>query len=122
MSPAGKVALGLELAAEGFAELRTERADLARRVAENRAAIVGGEQRALALRYEAMRDRQDRSLSGALPARLRLRDGLAVEAPTLAEETARSLSLYVPTRAARAPSIGRHGPVSRVLDALLSAF
>ena len=81
MTPAEKVAHGLELAAEGFDDLRRERTDLAQRLALNRAAIVGGEQRALSLRFEAMRDRQDRSLSGTLPARLRLRDGLRVEAP-----------------------------------------
>lgn len=122
MTPAEKVAHGLELAAEGFDDLRRERTDLAQRLALNRAAIVGGEQRALSLRFEAMRDRQDRSLSGTLPARLRLRDGLRVEAPTIERETQHSLDLYVPTRATRMPSAPRVSILARLSALFLAAL
>lgn len=116
MTPASKVATGLELAAEGFAELRAERADLARRLSVNREVMAGGEQRALSLRFEAMRDRQERSLSGALPDRMRLRDGMRVPAPSLDAETSRSLDLYVPSHAGRAaPPVLRRGLLARLL-------
>lgn len=116
MSPAAKVAHGLELAAEGFAALRAERARLGAALAANREAIAGGEGQALALRYEAMRNRSDRVT--ALPAkpRERLRDGVLVGAPSIAEETAKSLALYVPSSAGKAaPPALRRGLLARML-------
>jgi len=103
VGPADKVSHGLWLARQGFAELREERAALAQALDANRRAIAGGEQEALALRYEAVRDRGERSLGGTMPPRMRLRDGVGVVLPETAreEETARSLALYCP-RGARA--------------------
>lgn len=114
MTPADKVRIGLALAREGFADLRDERSTLARWLAENRAAIAGGEQEALSLRFEATRGRADRVLSGSTLPRSRLRDGVLVAAPSMGEETARSLALYCPTGASRrAGSALRRGLLAR---------
>ena len=95
------MAVGLALAREGFAELRDERAVLARWLDENRRAIAGGEQEALALRYSAMRDRAPRSMAGTLEGHKRLRDDGAIVVASPGAEEARSLALYCP-RGARA--------------------
>ena len=118
MTPADKVAHGLWLARMGFAELREERAALAAALDANRRAIAGGEQEALALRYEAVRDRGERSLSGTMPPRMRLRDGVGVvlDDERARAEQERSLALYCPTGAARsAPAALRRGWASRLL-------
>ena len=101
LPPADKVAVGLALAREGFAELRDEALTLARWQAENRAATAGGEGEALALRFEAMRGRASRVQSGTLPSRTRLRDDGALVPAAPGAEEARSLALYCP-RGARA--------------------
>lgn len=101
MTPAEKVAAGLDLAAEGMAELRAERVYLADRLAANRAALAHGEGRALALRYQAHRDRDARVGSQHSPPRLH--DGLRVaEGRNVGAETERSLALYCPRGAVRA--------------------
>ena len=103
MTPADKVAVGLALAREGFAELRDEALMLARWQAENRAATAGGEGEALALRFEAMRGRASRVAGGTLPPRMRLRDdGVHVPALPLGAEEQRSLALYCPRGAGKA--------------------
>ena len=113
MSPAEKVAAGLDLAAEGMAELRQERVYLAERLAFNRAALAHGEGRALALRYQAHRDRDARAPSQVTPPRLH--DGPR-SAERQSEETARSLALYCPTGASRvAPAALRRGWAARLL-------
>ncbi len=94
MSPAEKVAFGLDLAAEGMAELRQERIYLAERLATNRAALAHGEGRALALRYQAHRDRDARVGTQHSPPRLH--DGLRAEGRDVGAETERSLALYCP--------------------------
>ena len=101
MTPADKVSRGLDLAAEGMAELRAERVHLAERLALNRAALAHGEGRALALRYQAHRDRDARVGSQHSPPRLH--DGLrrAGEGRDVGAEVERSLALYCP-RGARA--------------------
>lgn len=115
MTPADKVATGLDLAAEGMAELRQERIHLAERLAANRAALAHGEGRALALRYQAHRDRDARAPSQVVPARLH--DGLRAGAGRdVSADTARSLALYCPTGAARvAPAEVRRGWAARLL-------
>ncbi len=85
MTPAEKVAAGLDLAARGFDELRRERVDLEVRLSSNRAAIVGGEGKALALRYQAMRGRDVRT--GAPTGPRRLHDGLRAEVRDVTAET-----------------------------------
>lgn len=118
MTPAAKVAHGLELAAEGFADLRRERAELHARIEANRAAIVGGETKALAMRYAAVRARNVRHLlpgETTIPAPP-LHDGLRVEVREVDTRTARSLDLYVPSGASKAaPGPLRRGFLARVL-------
>ena len=111
MTPAAKVATGLELAAEGFADLRRERAELHHQLEANRAALVGGEQRALAMRYQALRARNVRHL---LPGETSIPtappfDGLRAELPVSDPRTSRSLELYLPSRASKAAA----GPLRR---------
>ncbi len=106
LPPADKVAVGLALAREGFAELRDEALTLARWQAENRAAIAGGEGEALALRFEAMRGRAARVQSGTLPARTRLRDDGALVPAAPGAEEARSLALYCPRGARAGVAVG----------------
>ena len=118
MTPAAKVSAGLELAAEGFADLRRERAELQARIEINRAALVGGEQRALAMRYQAIRARNVRHL---LPGEITIpaapaHDGLRVEVREVDPRTARSLELYLPGGASKAaPGALRRSFLSRVL-------
>jgi hypothetical protein len=100
VSPAEKVAAGLDLAAEGMAELRQERIHLAERLAANRAALAHGEGRALALRYQAHRDRDARVGGQVVPPRLH--DGLRREGRDVGAEEERSLALYCPRGAVRA--------------------
>lgn len=111
MGPADKVAQGLDLAAEGMAELRAERIHLADRLALNRAALAHGEGRALALRYQAHRDRDARVGAQVVPPRLH--DGLRREGGgrDVGAEEARSLALYCPrgARAALPPAVPRRG-------------
>lgn len=106
LPPADKVAVGLALAREGFAELRDERAVLARWLDENRRAIAGGEQEALALRYSAMRDRAPRSMAGTLEGHKRLRDDGAIVVASPGAEVERSLALYCPRGARAALPVG----------------
>ena len=108
MTPADKVSRGLDLAAEGMAELRAERIHLADRLAANRAALAHGEGRALALRYQAHRDRDARVVGQVVPPRLH--DGLrrAGEGRDVGAEVERSLALYCP-RGARAALPERRG-------------
>ncbi len=118
MTPAAKVAAGLDLAAEGFADLRRERADLHARIETNRAALVGGEHRALAMRYQAIRARNVRHLlpgETTIPA-APAHDGLRVEVREVDARTARSLALYVPSGGGKAaPGPLRRGLLARVL-------
>lgn len=113
MTPADKVAQGLDLAAEGMAELRQERVHLAERLASNRAALAHGEGRALALRYQAHRDRDARVGSQHAPPRLH--DGLRGEGRDVRAEEARSLALYCPrgARAALPVAAERRGWLAR---------
>ena len=113
LPPADKVAVGLALAREGFAELRDERAVLARWLDENRRAIAGGEQEALALRYSAMRDRAPRSMAGTLEPHKRLRDDGAIVVASPGAEVERSLALYCPRGARGARAALPVGPVER---------
>ena len=118
MTPAEKVAHGLDLAAQGFADLRAERADLQARIETNRAALVGGEHRALAMRYQALRARTVRHLlpgETSIPA-APAHDGLRLDSREVDPRTARSLDLYVPSRASKAsPPALRRGLLARVL-------
>lgn len=117
MTPAAKVAHGLELAAEGFADLRRERAELTARLEANRAAFVGGEGRAVALRFQALRGRDTRVTASDVPRRLH--DGLRSEARDVSAETARSLALYLPSGASKAaPGPLRRGLLARVIGLL----
>jgi len=121
VTPAAKVATGLELAAEGFADLRRERAELHHQLEANRAALVGGEQRALAMRYQALRARNVRHLlpgETAIPT-APAHDGLRAELQEHDPRTARSLALYVPSGAGKdAPGPLRRGLLARVLGLL----
>lgn len=120
MTPAEKVAHGLDLAAEGMAELRAERVMLADRLAENRAAFVHGEGRAVAMRFSALRGRDARAPSQVSPPRLH--DGQRTAAQ-LSAETARSLDLYVPTASAKAaPPKLRRGLLARLFSLAVFAF
>jgi len=118
VTPAEKVAHGLDLAAEGFADLRAERADLHARIEANRAALVGGETKALAMRYQAIRARNVRHLlpgETTIPA-APAHDGLRVEVRDVDARTARSLELYLPAGASKAaPGALRRGFFARVL-------
>ena len=114
MTPSAKVATGLELAAEGFADLRRERAELTERLEANRAAFVGGEGRAMALRYQALRGRDARVTTPDVPRHLH--DGLRAETRDVPAETARSLELYLPSGAGKAaPPALRRGLLARML-------
>jgi len=118
VTPAAKVAHGLELAAEGFADLRAERAELQHQLERNRAALVGGEHRALAMRYQAIRARTVRHLlpgETSIPA-APAHDGLRIEVREVDARTSRSLDLYLPSKASKAaPGPLRRGFFARVL-------
>ena len=107
-----------ELVRSEVRAFRAERADLQSRIETNRAALVGGEHRALAMRYQALRARTVRHL---LPGETSIpappaHDGLRVEVRETDPRTARSLALYLPSGAsARAPGALRRSLLARVL-------
>ena len=79
---------------------------LFRSLAANRAALAHGEGRALALRYQAHRDRDARVPAQHSPPRLH--DGLrSGQGRDVGAEEARSLALYCPRGAGRVAAAGQ---------------